>query len=164
MTMSSKFVYVTYIRTTPQKLWAALTQPEFTRRYWFGVELDCTWEQGAPWRMVAADGTVTDMGEIVEVEPEKRMVIKWRHAWMPELAAEGYTRCTFDIEPKDGAMRLTVTHEAERDDSKTIGAVSNGWPQVLSSLKSFLETGEPLSREAWEPKGGTSRKEVRRQA
>jgi uncharacterized protein YndB with AHSA1/START domain len=164
MTMSSKFVYVTYIRTTPGKLWAALTESEFSRRYWFGVDLDCTWEKGAPWRMIAADGTVTDMGEILEIEPEKRIVIKWRHAWKPELAAEGFTRCTFDIVPQKDVMQLTVTHEAERDNSKTIAAVSGGWPSVLSNLKTLLETGEPMSRESFSPKASDAQEALRRRA
>lgn len=143
--MSSKFVYVTYIRTTPQKLWSALTKPEFTKTYWFGVTLDCDWQAGSPWKMVYPDGTVTDAGEILEVEPERRLVIKWRHEMTPELKAEGFTRCTFDIVKEDEAVRLTVTHEAERDNSKTIAAVSGGWPTILSNLKSLLETGKPIA-------------------
>ena len=142
--MSSTFVYVTYIRTTPAKLWEALTKPEFTRQYWFGVTLETEWKPGSPWKMVFADGTVSDAGEILEIEPEKRLVIKWRHEMTPALKKEGYTRCTFDIAPKEDSIQLTVTHETERDNSKTIEAVSGGWPKILSSLKTLLETGSPL--------------------
>jgi uncharacterized protein YndB with AHSA1/START domain len=142
--MASRFVYVTYIRTTPQKLWQALTRPEFIRQYWFGVTLDTTWKKGAPWQMVFEDGTVTDAGEIVEIKPRERLVIKWRHELSPELKAEGFTRCTFEIAKERSATRLTITHESPRNNSKTIAAVAGGWPMILSGLKTLLETGSPL--------------------
>ncbi len=137
----SSFVYVTFIRTTPEKLWKALTDPEFTRQYWFGVTLECAWKKGAPWKMRYPDGTLTDSGEILEIDPPRRMVIRWQNEWRPELKAEGPGRCTFELEPTGGAVKLTITHEMERRDSKLIGAVSDGWPKILSNLKSLLETG-----------------------
>jgi uncharacterized protein YndB with AHSA1/START domain len=140
----SKFVYVTYIRTTPAKLWEALTDPDFNRRYWFGIHCESEWRQGASWQMVASDGTVTDAGEILEAEPEKRLVIKWRNEFRPEMKAEGYTRCSFDIAPDGDTVKLTIIHQIDRDGSKTIEAVSGGWPMILSSLKSLLETGAAL--------------------
>lgn len=82
----SKFVYATYIRSTPEKLWEALLRPEFTRAYWFGITLDCTWTQGAPWRMVHPDGRVTDSGEIVEIEQQKR-IPKFVATRIPSLQA-----------------------------------------------------------------------------
>jgi len=142
--MASRFVYVTYIRTTPTKLWDALTKPEFTRQYWFGVTLDCDWRVGSPWKMVFADGTISDTGEILEVEPKKRLVIKWRNEF-PEMKPEGFTRCVFDLAQEGDTMRLTVTHEIDLNKSKTIEAVSNGWPKVLSGLKTLLETGSTLA-------------------
>ena len=139
---NATFVYVTFIRTTPERLWSALTSPEFTRKYWYGTHQESDWEAGSPWRLVFADGRVADTGEVVEVDPRKRLVLKWRNEFRPELKSEGYSRCTFDLEPVDGAVKLTVTHAMERAESKLIEAVSGGWPQVLSNLKSLLETGE----------------------
>jgi len=140
------FIYVTYIRSTPQNVWDALLQPEFTRQYWFGVTLESTWQQGAPWRMVHPDGRTTDIGSIIEIDPPKKMVIRWRHELDPELTAEGWSRCTIELEPNDDLVKLTVLHELAnpRADSKLINAVSGGWPRILSSLKSLLETGAPL--------------------
>jgi len=137
----STFVYVTYIRTTPERLWSALTDPEFTRQYWFGVRNESEWKVGAPWRLVFPDGRVADTGEILEVDPPKRLVIKWRNEFRPELKAEGYARCTMELEPVDGAVKLSITHSIEQEPSKFIEAVSGGWPRILSNLKSLLETG-----------------------
>jgi uncharacterized protein YndB with AHSA1/START domain len=142
----SKFVYVTYIRTTPEKLWDALTQPEFTRAYWFGIWPDCEWQMGSPWRLMFPDGRVADIGEVVTAERPRRLVLSWRNEFKPELKAEGYSRATFDLEPQDNMVKLTVTHEIDREGSKLIEAVANGWPSVLSSLKSLLETGTALER------------------
>src|SRR5271169_3409737 len=75
----SKFVYVSYIRTTPEKLWDALTKPEFTRLYWFSAHPESDWKPGSPWKLIFSDGRVADMGEIVESTPPRRLVIKWRH-------------------------------------------------------------------------------------
>ena len=138
----SQFVYVTFIRTTPEKLWQALTEPDFIRQYWFNTTVSCSWQKGAPWKMVGADGAVTDSGEILESDPPRRMVIRWLNEWKPELKAEGFSRCTIELEPIDNAVKLSITHEIERPDSPFISAVSGGWPRILSNLKSLLETGE----------------------
>ena len=140
----SKFVYATYIRTTPEKLWEALLSPEFTKVYWFGVTLDCAWTKGAPWKMLYPDGRVTDSGEIIDIVPQKRIVIRWRNEFRPELKAEGFSRCTMEIEAMKGLVKLTILHEIERPESKLIDAVSGGWPKILSNLKSLLETGSAL--------------------
>jgi uncharacterized protein YndB with AHSA1/START domain len=139
------FVYVTYIRTTPERLWSALTSPEFTKKYWFGMHQESEWTAGSPWRLIFSDGRVADTGEILEADPPKRIVIKWRNEFRPELKAEGHSRCTIDLEPVDKAVKLTITHAMERSepgDSKVIEAVSGGWPRILSNLKSLLENGE----------------------
>lgn len=140
----SRFIYVTYIRTTPQKLWDALTLPEFTRTYWFGVTQDSTWEAGAQWKMQFTDGTVADSGKILESDPPRRLVIEWTHRLQPELTAEGASRCTYELHENGGIVRLRITHEIDVDESKLIAAVSTGWPAILASLKSLLETGEAL--------------------
>ena len=138
----SSFVYVTFIRTTPERLWQALTSAEFTRQYWFGTHQETDWQAGSAWRLVFPDGRIADAGELVEVEPGKRLVIKWQNEFMAEMKAEGYSRCTMEIEPLEGAVKLTITHVMEMAESKFIGAVSRGWPRILSNLKSLLETGE----------------------
>ena len=138
---ASTFVYVTFIRTTPEKLWAALTKPEFTRQYWFGMHQETDWKVGSSWNLVFADGRIADAGEILEIDPPRRLVFKWRNEWKPEMKAEGYSRCTVDLERIDGAVKLTITHVMDLAESKFIGAVSGGWPRILSNLKSLLETG-----------------------
>jgi uncharacterized protein YndB with AHSA1/START domain len=145
--MKSKFVYVTFIKTTPQKLWDALTKPEFQKIYFFGTIQESTFKKGAPWRMVGADsGKTFDSGEILESDPPNKLVIKWRNEWMPEMNAEGYGRCTIEVAQAIGSVKLTITHEHERENSKLIAGVSGGWPQIISSLKSYLETGEAMER------------------
>jgi len=137
----STFVYVSYIRTTPQKLWSALTEVEFMKQYWFGMHCESQWRAGSAWKMVSGDGGITDAGEIVEAEAPRRMVIRWRHEKMPELKAEGDSLCTIELEPSGAAVKLSITHTIEREPSKFIAAVSNGWPGIISNLKSLLETG-----------------------
>jgi len=140
----SRFVYVTYIRTTPAKLWQALIDPEFTRRYWAATWQESEWKAGAPWRIMIPDGRVGDSGKVVEIEPEKRLVLSWRNEFQPELRAEGYSRLTYELEKVGESVKLTVIHEIDKPGSKFIEAVSSGWPHILSSLKSLLETGESL--------------------
>jgi uncharacterized protein YndB with AHSA1/START domain len=138
----SSFVYVMVVRTTPEKLWEALTDAKLIRRYWFNAIVECGWKKGSPWRKFRGDGSLTDSGEILEIDPPRRMVIRWQGEWKPEFKAEGPSRCTLALEPMDGAVKLTSTHEIERPESKFITALSEGWPLVLSNLKSLLETGE----------------------
>jgi uncharacterized protein YndB with AHSA1/START domain len=138
----STFVYVTYIRTTPEKLWSALTTDvEVMKQYWFGVHCQSEWRPGASWKMIGADGTVWDSGEILEAQPPRRLVIRWQHQNKPELRAEGDSRCTLELEPAGTAVKLSIVHTIEREPSKLIEAVSGGWPKIISNLKSLLETG-----------------------
>ena len=144
----STFVYVTFIRTTPERLWSALTDGNQMKEYWFGMHLKTEWKTGAEWKMVFPDGTVADTGEILELEQPKRIRLKWRNEFMPELKAEGFTLCTIEIEPYGDAVRLSIAHSIERAESKFIQAVSGGWPKILSNLKSLLETGQIVLTEA----------------
>ncbi len=139
---ASSFVYVSYIRTTPEKLWLALTDAEFMKQYWFGTYCESEWKSGSSWRMIQPGGQVSDIGEIVEAVPAKRLVIKWRNEFRPDLKSEGQSICTMDIEQVQDAVKLTITHSINREKSKFIEAVSGGWPRILSNLKSLLETGE----------------------
>jgi len=140
--VQSSFVYVTFIRTTAERLWSKLTTNEFIKEYWFGVQFKTEWKAGATWEMRYPDGRVTDSGEIVEFDPPKRLVLKWRNEFKPELKAEGYGLCVIELAPMGEAVKLTVTHSMERAESKLIEAVSGGWPKILSNLKSLIETGE----------------------
>ena len=121
---------------------SALTDPEFTRQYWLGVRAESDWKAGSSWRLAFADGRIADTGEIVEIDPPKRLVIQWRNEFKAELKAEGDSRCTIELESAGDAVKLTIAHEMERAESKFIQAVSGGWPLILSNLKSLLETGE----------------------
>lgn len=145
--VESRYVYVTFIRTTPEKLWSALTDGKQMKEYWFGMNFKTEWRTGAEWQMVFPDGRVADTGEILELERPKRIRLKWRNEFRPELKAEGFALCTIEIEPYGDAVRLSIMHSMERAESKFIEAVSGGWPKILSNLKSLLETGEVVLRE-----------------
>src|SRR6476660_3007570 len=128
-----EFVYVTYIETTPEKLWEALTNSEFSRRYWFGTKVKSDWKVGSPFALVT-DGKTTDTGQILEADRPRRLSYTFKH----ELYEA--TR-----EPYGNLVKLTVTHEGFIEGSKLVGAISTGWPAILSGLKSMLETGKPLA-------------------
>jgi uncharacterized protein YndB with AHSA1/START domain len=149
----SQFVYVTFIRTTPKKLWQALLEPEFTRQYWVGTWQDCDWQPGASWKLMIPDGRLADSGEVLEIEPERKLVLTWRNEFKPELRVEGFSRLTYELEQQGESVKLTVIHEMDKPQSKFIDAVSNGWPHLLSSLKTLLETGESLVETRTWPKG-----------
>ena len=137
----STFNYVTYIRTTPEKLWHALTTTEVIKQYWFGMSVDSDWKAGSTWKFYN-DGSLMDSGEILESVYLKRLVRSWLNEWKPELKAEGNSNCVYEMEPIGASVKLTITHSIERSNSKFIEAVSVGWPMCISNLKSLLETGE----------------------
>src|SRR3954449_13508508 len=152
------FVYVNYIRTTPERLWRALTEPAFTERYW-GMVFHTDWKPGSRYVPTQFGLTIVDDEQVVlEAEPYRRLSYTW-HAVTPEwatavnlsdevrdrLAAEPRSRVTFEIEPLDDEqVKLTVVHDGLAPDGALGGMISNGWPRVLSNLKPLLETGEPL--------------------
>jgi uncharacterized protein YndB with AHSA1/START domain len=139
-----KFVYVIYISTTPEKVWNALTDPGITRQYWWNHRNASDWKAGSKWEHRDFDDAslVDVVGKVVESTPPRRLVITWA---APEDASNEsrHSRVTFDLEPYNDTVRLTVRHEEL--DSDVLRRISRGWPAVLSSLKSLLETGEPLS-------------------
>lgn len=147
------FVYAIYIRTTPERLWQALTEPEFTRSYWCGTRHDTTWEPGTPWKLMIPDGRVGDSGEIVEFNPPRRLVLTWQNQFVEAVKNEPHSRCTFELEPASDMVKLVIIHEGAAPESKLIEMVSQGWPVILSSLKSLLETGEALEATKRWPKG-----------
>jgi uncharacterized protein YndB with AHSA1/START domain len=138
------FVYVTYIRSTPEKVFEAITKPDLARRYW-GHENVSDWKPGSKWKHVRAneERSVELVGEVVEILPPTRLVITWANASQASDPAS-YSRVTFDIVEYDRMVRLTVTHDELVAGSGMANGVSKGWPAVLSSLKSFLETGDGL--------------------
>jgi uncharacterized protein YndB with AHSA1/START domain/DNA-binding transcriptional ArsR family regulator len=141
-----KQVYQIYIRATPEQIWNAITQPEFTALYFFGSRVDTNGIAGTPIRHYAPDG-VQLWGDdvILESDPPRRLVHTWRSLYDPELAAEPPTRVTWEIEPQpSGVTRLTVVHDELEHAPKTAEHVSGGWTFILSSLKTLLETGAPL--------------------
>jgi uncharacterized protein YndB with AHSA1/START domain len=140
----SKFVYVTYIRTTADKLWDALTKSEIVKLYWFNMRQECDWRAGSAWAMIDEKGETWDSGKILEVERPHKLVISWRHEYHDQAREEGYSRMTYLIEEAGSTIKLTVTHESEVENSDLIVKVSGGWPMILSNLKSLLETGEPF--------------------
>jgi uncharacterized protein YndB with AHSA1/START domain/DNA-binding transcriptional ArsR family regulator len=151
------FVYTTYIRTTPEQLWQALTDPAFTRRYW-NASFETDWKPGSTMTWDLGGVVVADPEQVVlESEPYRRLSFTW-HTFSPELnashgftdevseriAAEGRSKATFEIEPVGDSVRLTVVHEGLDPDGLVKSMIGNGWPLVLSRLKSLLETGESL--------------------
>ena len=153
----TQFRYTTFIRTTPEQLWQALTDPAFTRRYW-GVALESEWTAGAPMTWEEGGVRITDPEQVVlQAEPFRRLAYTW-HTFTPQwaaahgfdddllgrLAGEARSRVTFDIEPVGAMVKLTVVHGDFRPDSTVLSMAGQGWPQLLSSLKTLLETGEAL--------------------
>ena len=140
-----QFVYVTYIETTPEKLWEALTSSTFTKQYWFDMYQDSDWKAGAKWSMHRSNGDITDAGEILEADPPRRLSYSFKHHKYEELRGEPISRVVFTLEPFGSLTRLTVLHDGFIEGGKYLGAVSNGWPAILSGLKSLLERGQVLT-------------------
>jgi len=139
------FVYVTYIVTTPNKLFNALIDPEMTRRYWANHRNLSDWHVGSAWRHEDYDDAneVDIEGTVLETDPPRRLVVSWASPGEAGDPAK-CSRVSFDLEPLDKSVRLTVTHDDLEPDSERLRGITFGWPAVLSSLKTFLETGNVL--------------------
>lgn len=146
---SAGFVYVTYIRTTPQRLFEAITTPGIARRYWGHENVSADWQPGSDWQHVRPDAarTVDLVGKVLAAEPPHLLVISWASASQQDDPVQ-FSRVTFRIEPQADMVRLTVTHEDLQPGSSMLDCIGRGWPLVLSSLKSFLETGAGLDLSA----------------
>lgn len=138
----ARFVYTTYIASTPEKVWKALLEGELTRQYWKHENVS-DWKPGSRWEHVADDGkgTVKIVGQVLESVPNRRLVLTW--ADVADRSKQ--SRVAMDIETVGDMVRLTVTHDELEPDSDLFREVTDGWPRVMSSLKSFLETGRPLN-------------------
>ena len=147
MTYGPNQVYQVFIKATPEQIWDAITQPEFTARYFYGSRVQTTGETGTPIRHLAAHSDeLWGDNEIIESERPRRLVHTWRALYSEELAAEPPSRITWEIEPQPGGVsKLTVVHDQLEGSPKTAASVAGGWMFVISGLKTLLETGEPLS-------------------
>ena len=143
-TEKTSFIYVTYIRSTPEKVFEAITRPDIARRYW-GHENVSDWKPGSAWQHIRANDerTVELVGKVLETAPPSRLVISWANASQAS-DPDAYSRVTFEIVEYDDMVRLTVSHDDLVVGSGMANGVSKGWPAVLSSLKSYLETGAPI--------------------
>ncbi|MGE0742462.1 MAG: SRPBCC family protein [Hyphomonadaceae bacterium] len=138
-------VYVFYIRSTPQQVWDALTHSDFTTKFFFGRTVESDWKQGSPWKMVMPDGTLDVFGEVLVSDPPRKLQVSWTVDWLDDPKPPGPAIITYDIEPAGEAVKLTMTqHTDSAIPRKYVQAGAQGWAIILSSLKSLLETGEPL--------------------
>jgi|SRR5215831_2924107 len=137
-----KFVYMTYIKATPERVWDALMNPELTRQYWFGHHNVSDWKPGSKWSHQMHDGSAVHVvGEVLEADPPRRLVVSWVS---PDHQgdAEKTSRVTYEVEQFGENVKLTVTHEELHQEM--FDSVSFGWPIVLCNLKTLLETGQPM--------------------
>ena len=141
-----QFVYVTYIASSPEKVWNALIDPKMTEKYWQHENVS-DWKPGSRWehRAFDKDRTLRLVGKVIESSPPRRLVLTWASP-ADEAQEEKHSRVTFEIEPAGGVVRLTVTHEHFEPGSEMFESIKKGWPKVLSSLKSLLETERPLPK------------------
>jgi len=142
MTTAADQIYTTYIKTTPEKLWAAITTPEFTKQYWGGNVNVSDWKKGSAWSHVSSTDKTQRFvgGEVLEASPPKHLVLSWVD---PEDNKE-VSRVSFDIEVMHDLVRLVIVHGGFKAGSTMPEKVGGGWPLVISSLKSYLETGTPI--------------------
>jgi uncharacterized protein YndB with AHSA1/START domain len=137
-------VFEIYIKTTPERLWQAITDPETRAKYNFGARVDSDWKKGSHYTMGNPEhGVELGEGEILESDPPTRLVQTMRALWSDDVKAEGYSRVTWDIEPVGDSCRLLVTHDQLREGAND--ELYGGWPMILSGLKTWLETGELLT-------------------
>ena len=137
------FVYVTYIAAAPEKVWEALTKADISEQYWFGYRVDAAGKAGDRMTAYNPAGERAHDDPIIESDPPRRLVYAWQPLFK-DMQGERPSRVTFELEAVKNQTKLTVVHDEFDDDSKIFGMISKGWPAVLSSLKSFLETGRGL--------------------
>lgn len=148
-TSKASFIYVIYINASPEKVWDALTNADITQQYWFNRRNESDWKPGSAWQHVRADGSakVDCVGKVVESNPPHKLVVSWAN---PADASNpvNVSRVTYEIKTHQDATCLTVRHDELEQGSKMHEGISNGWPCVLSSLKTYLETGKVMAMAA----------------
>ena len=153
-----EFVYTTYIETSAEKLWHALTDGDFTELYWFGHRAISDWKIGSAFSLANQAGPKV-IGKVLESEPPRRLAYSW-DPQKEDSRHERTSRVTFDLEPRGAVVKLTVTHDNLDEAGKTLRDISGGWPLVIASLKSLLETGRPLPSTALTPSSQTEQANV----
>lgn len=143
--MKPKHVFEVYIRTTPEKLWQAITDPAFTRQYYHATDIRSDWKVGSKVEYLQADGVVALTGSILEMSPPTKLVHTFGALYDPEAAKDRPSRVTWEIVPRGEACQLTLTHDDFDGETKTWQSVKGGWSPILSRLKTLLETGKPLN-------------------
>ncbi|MGI9265016.1 MAG: SRPBCC family protein [Gammaproteobacteria bacterium] len=139
-----EYIYETFIRATPDEVWQALTSAEFTRQYFHGTHIYSDWQAGSPVVFRGDEGNALVEGEVIVAHKPVCLSYTWRTLYDEELAKEAPSRVTFDIEAMEGVCRLRITHDKFKPGSKTYERVSQGWSAIICSLKSLLETSQPL--------------------
>ena len=149
-----EFVYVTYIATTPERLWEALTRGELTKTYWYERRIESDWKVGSPVVFYDGDSDVrTDGGVVLAIDPPRLLSYSFQPEFSEEAQSMGTSRVTFTLEPHEGMVKLTLVHD-ELPSEEMAEGFREGWAPILSSLKTFLETGKALPRiRALEEKG-----------
>ena len=139
-----EIVYMIYIATTAEKLWEALTDGEFTRRYWGGRRIQSDWKVGSPVRHVREDGGIDWQGEVLQSERPRLLSYTFHMEISEEHRRDQPSRVTFELQPMDSVVKLTLIHDDFVSEKPTFETTRHGWPAIMSSLKSLLETGSPL--------------------
>ena len=143
MTERPQFVYVTYIHATADKVWQALTDGDFTQRYWGGLRITSDWNVGASVQLMNRDGMAGAVGEVIEADFPSRLSYTFHMQVSEATRADPPSRVTFELQPLEVVTKLTLTHDHVAA-GETFSNTSNGWPALMSSMKSLIETGEPL--------------------
>lgn len=144
MMSNPEYLYETFIRATPEKIWQALTHAEFTSQYFHGTHIQSDWQIGSPVVFRGDEGNALIEGKVIVADKPVRLSYSWRSLYDEELAKEAPSQVTFEIEAMDGVCRLRITHDKFQTGSKTYERVSQGWSAIMCSLKSLLETSQPL--------------------
>jgi uncharacterized protein YndB with AHSA1/START domain len=141
----SAHIYHTYIRTTPQRLWQAITDGAITRQYFHGTRMEGDFTAGSEYRCYLRDGRLAVEGNVLEADPPRRLLITWHFLYAPDLAAQPPSHVLWEIEQRGDVCLLTVTHDLLDPLTSSHVSEAGGWPFILSNLKSLLETGRPLA-------------------
>lgn len=142
---TNKLVFEIYIKTTPERLWQALTDGAMTEKYYYGTRAESNWKEGSPYKYIGGDGSTMLDGTVLESDPPRRLVATFNPHWMPDAGEFPESKVTYEITPAGEACRLTLVHEGLVAGNPMTEGISGGWSEILSGLKTLLETGQPLN-------------------